>query len=84
MEFSDIVKNYKKYVEPFIAILILIGIAYSCIMLYQNYQAKQDIAKECGWEEEGVRCWCKKSYVEMMELDALNYDDLSYNLNLSG
>lgn len=68
MEFKDFVLGYKKYVEPFLAILVVIGLIYSGTMLYQNYQAKKDIALECGWEDEEARCWCEKRDVIAAEM----------------
>jgi len=63
MDFNDGVSSYKRYVEPFLAIFVVIGLIYSGTMLYQNYQAKKDIALECGWVEEDVRCTCERSEV---------------------
>ena len=63
MDFKEVVVYYKKYVEPFIAIFVLLGLIYSGFMLYENYHAKKDIAVECGWVDEDVRCTCDKSLV---------------------
>lgn len=67
MDFKDVILGYKKYVEPFLAILVVIGLIYSGAMLYQNYQAKKDIALECGWADEEARCWCEKNDVLLYE-----------------
>lgn len=67
MEFNDVVFVYKKYIEPFIALFVLIGLIYSGFMGYENYQAKKNIASECGWSDEDVRCWCEKGYVVAAE-----------------
>lgn len=77
--FDKIVKSYKKYVEPFLAIIIVVGIIYACISGYQNLQEKKQIAENCGWGDEEVKCWCQKSdYVIMSS----NGADL--NLSFSG
>ena len=68
MEFKDFVLGYKKYVEPFLAILVVIGLIYSGTMLYQNYQAKKNIALECGWADEEARCTCVKNDVIAAEM----------------
>ncbi len=67
MDFRDVVLGYKKYVEPFVAIFVLVGLIYSGFMLYENYYAKKDIAKECGWVDEEVRCRCEKNWVVGIE-----------------
>lgn len=63
MSFDDAARIYKRYVEPFIAIFVLLGLIYACFMLKENYQAKRNIAEECGWNDGDVRCWCEKSQV---------------------
>ena len=63
MDFEEVVLIYKKYVEPFIAFFVLLGLIYAGVMLYENYQAKKNIAAECGWVEEDVRCTCERSAV---------------------
>lgn len=82
MRYDDIVVIYKRYVEPFIAIFVLIGLLYSCVMLYQNYQAKQDIALECGWTDEDVRCTCERSKVIAAE-NRMRDEFGEVNLNVS-
>ncbi|MCK4648056.1 hypothetical protein KAT51_00890 [bacterium] len=75
--------NYKRYVEPFIAIFILLGLMYACVMGYQNYQAKKDIAKDCGWDDGEVRCLCSKIFVLSKEI-ALedHYEEVLFNVSL--
>lgn len=87
MEFIHVVSMYKRYVEPFIAIFVLIGLAYTCFMLYENHQAKKDIARECGWAEDDVRCWCKKSDViaseNLIRGEVGEFGEVLFNVSLA-
>ena len=63
MDFKDVVVGYKRYVEPFIAVFVLIGLVYAGFMAYNSNQINKDIAKECGWVDEEARCTCEKNAV---------------------
>ena len=74
MDIHELVGFYKKYIEPFIAIAVLLGLIYAGIMLNENYQAKKDIAAECGWGDEEVRCVCEKR--DVITAEKLRYNEI--------
>jgi len=60
---DEIVSFYKKRIEPFVAIFILVFLIVGCILLYQDNQLKKEISKNCGWEKEDYKCYCEKNDV---------------------
>ena len=74
------IEFYNKYIEPFTAIfiVILLCILISRISAYNNLQ--EEIAQNCGWEEEDTRCYCEKGAVVAWENSVGNGD---IDLNLS-
>lgn len=81
MEFKDIVLTYKKYVEPFVAIAVLIMICVACFLIYNDFKAKSEIGEKCGWADEDVRCWCKKG--EVVERENIYHDEFEGLLNVT-
>ena len=58
---------YKKWIEPFTAILILIALIFLSTMVYKSFTIQEQIKDNCGWEDEGVRCICERGEVVRME-----------------
>ncbi len=52
---------FKKRIEPFIAIGVLIIVIIICFQLYNGLQLREEINQNCGWEDENYRCFCEKS-----------------------
>lgn len=63
----DLIKFYKKRIEPFVAIGILLMLITMAALLYNEHQLKQEISDNCGWDGEDYRCYCQKSDVENIE-----------------
>ena len=63
LTFDKVVKTYKRYIEPFLAILILLGLIYAGVMMWENRGTQKEIAINCGWVGEDTRCFCQKSDV---------------------
>ena len=84
--FDKIVKNYKRYVEPFLAIFIFIGLIFALIGLWHDYNDRKLIAENCGWQDEDVKCWCRKSDYLAMSQNEFNINVTSegdgYNVSL--
>jgi len=59
----EFVTFYKKWIEPFtaVAVLILVIILVARLSAYNHLQ--KEIAENCGWADEDTRCYCEKSDV---------------------
>ncbi len=59
----EVIRFYKKYIEPFFAVAVLLMVVILVIQLvaYNNFQ--KEIAENCGWAEEDTRCYCEKGDV---------------------
>ena len=65
MEFVEL---FKKRIEPFIAISVLILLIILAIQLYEDNQLKKEISKECGWVDEEYQCYCEKKFIDDIKL----------------
>lgn len=59
----EVVKFYKKYIQPFVALLILVLLIFSVSLLSQEHKLKREISENCGWEGEDYECMCRKGEV---------------------
>ena len=57
----DFTTFFKKKIEPFIAVGVLIIVIIICFQLYNGLQLREEINQNCGWEDEDYRCFCEKS-----------------------
>ncbi len=57
----DFTTFFKKRIEPFIALAVLIVLIILAVQLYQGQQLRKEINQNCGWEDENYRCFCEKS-----------------------
>jgi len=64
---DEIIKFYKKRIEPYVAIFILAFLVTGLVLLYQDNQLKKEISKNCGWETEQYKCYCDKGSVTDFE-----------------
>lgn len=74
---------YKKYIEPFIAVavLIMVCILVAKLSAYNNFQ--KEISENCGWGTEDTRCYCEKGDVIAWENNVkIEFEDI--NLSLVG
>jgi len=60
MKFGEFLLFYKKYIMPFLAILILIMLIFIGYLLSNEQELKEKISENCGWEGEDYRCFCEK------------------------
>ena len=54
---------YKKYIEPFVALMILVLLVFTVVLLSNEQELKEKISENCGWDGEDYRCYCEKSEV---------------------
>lgn len=52
---------FRKRIEPFIALGVLIIMIILCVQLYNGNELRTEISQNCGWEYEDYRCFCEKS-----------------------
>ena len=79
----DFTTFFKKRIEPFIAIAVLIIVIIICIQLYYGLQLREEINQNCGWEDENYRCFCEKSEAMAIKakidnLDFIVEEDIEY------
>ena len=70
----DFTAFFKKRIEPFIAIGVLIIVVIICFQLYNGLKLREEINQNCGWEDENYRCFCEKS-------DAMRIKNIIDNIN---
>jgi hypothetical protein len=58
---------FRKYIEPYLAVGILIFLIISSSLLVKEYNQRKHIAETCGWADEDTRCFCQRSDVIRME-----------------
>lgn len=57
----DFTTFFKKRIEPFVAIAVLIVLIILAFQLYHGLKLREEISQNCGWEDEDYRCFCEKS-----------------------
>ncbi len=65
---------FKKRIEPFIAIGIIIVLIIISTQLYNGIQLRKEINQNCGWEDENYRCFCEKSEAMAIKTKIDNLD----------
>lgn len=63
----DGIEIYKKRIEPFIGLGILIMLLFLGILLFQENKLQEKISEDCGWEGEKYKCYCQKDDVTNIE-----------------
>lgn len=63
MEQSKYLTFFKRRVEPFIALGVLVLLIILSVQLMEGNELREEISQSCGWEEEDFRCFCEKSKV---------------------
>lgn len=66
MNYDKFLPFFRRYIEPFIALGILIILVTLSVQLYNGNELREEISQNCGWGEEDYRCFCEKS--EAMEV----------------
>jgi hypothetical protein len=52
---------FKKYIEPFVGIAVVVLLLVLAGLLYQDNQLKKEISQNCGWGGEDYQCYCEHS-----------------------
>lgn len=52
---------FRKKIEPFIALGVLIILVTLSVQLLHGNELRAEISQNCGWEDEDYRCFCEKS-----------------------
>ena len=63
-----IVRFYKKWIEPFMAIFIIALLGTIVFLLVQESSKTKEINEKCGWGDEKFKCYCQKDDVEKIDL----------------
>lgn len=61
MDMDKFLVFFKKRVEPFIAIAVVILLVILGLQLKHGNELRNEISANCGWEQEDYRCFCEKS-----------------------
>lgn len=61
MQMSEFKIFFRKRIEPFIALAVLILLIIISFQLHEGIELRKEINKNCGWGEEDFRCFCEKS-----------------------
>ena len=77
MKFMEL---YKKYLEPFTAVVVLIMVCILVARLSAYNHLQKEIAENCGWDDEDTRCYCEKGAVILWEN---SMKDIVGDINLS-
>lgn len=75
----DFTTFFKKRIEPFIAIAILMVLIYLAFQLKSGLELREEISENCGWEDEDYRCFCEKS--EAMAIKNLIDENFSFTVD---
>lgn len=65
--YEAVVHFFKKYVQPFIAIFVLVLLVMAVNGLINYKSLQEEIRDNCGWQDEDYKCYCRKSEVGEME-----------------
>lgn len=71
---------FKKRIEPFIAVAILVVLVILSVQLMNGNELREEISQTCGWEEEDYRCFCEKSEAMAIKNKIDGIEDFSFDL----
>ncbi len=78
MDKDKILIFFKRRIEPFIALGVLILLIILCFQLIEGNKLRTEISQNCGWEDEDYRCFCEKS--EAIAIKNLIDNDVTFSL----
>lgn len=61
MNYDKFLPFFRRYVEPFLALGVLIILITLSVQLSNGNELREEISQNCGWGEEDYRCFCEKS-----------------------
>ncbi len=75
MDSTNFLIFFKKKVEPFIALAVLMMLIVLASQLYNGNELREEISQNCGWGDEDYRCFCEKSEAMLIKnkIDNLDY-----------
>lgn len=79
MEFDTFKLFFRKYIEPFMVIGVLIIMLFIYIEVRDGNELRTEISKNCGWEGEDYRCFCEKS--EAIAIKAKMDNNFSFDVD---
>ena len=57
----DFTTFFRKRIEPFMVVGVIIILLIICLQLKTGLELREEISKNCGWEDEDYRCYCEKT-----------------------
>ena len=75
----DFTTFFKKRIEPFIAIAVLIIVIIIFFQLKSGLELREEISKNCGWENEDYRCFCEKT--DALRIKSLIDENFSFSVD---
>ncbi len=81
MNYDKFLPFFRRYIEPFIALGVLILLILLSVQLSNGNELRTEISANCGWGEEDYRCFCEKSEAmvimnKMGNIDIIDEDAL--------
>jgi len=78
MDTDKILLFFRKRIEPFIALGVIIMLIFIATQLYHGNNLRTEISQNCGWEGKDYRCFCEKE--EAMAIKAKMDNNFTLNL----
>lgn len=75
MNYDKFLPFFRRYIEPFIALGVLILLILLSLQLSNGNELREEISQNCGWEEEEYRCFCEKSKAMEIQHQMYNFDN---------
>lgn len=81
MDYDKFILFFRKRIEPFIALGVLILLIILSIQLSNGNELKEEISQNCGWGNDDYKCFCEKSEAMFIKnkIDNLNIIDEESN-----
>lgn len=80
---DEVIRFYKKYIEPFMAIFVIALLITFAVLLWQDNNLKKEIAENCGYETKDYVCYCEKSAVDNFRIEQEQLQNGGGYLNVS-
>ncbi len=78
MNYDKFLIFFKRRIEPFIALAVLILLIVLVVQLVNGNELRKEISQNCGWGEEDYRCFCEKSEAMVIK-NKIDNSDFGYN-----
>lgn len=74
MDYDKFVLFFRKYIEPFAALGVLIILFLLYMQLSTGNELREEISQNCGWGDEEYSCFCEKSKAMEIQRQMYNFD----------